>query len=94
MSYITITDAQLRTKSGNKAGRTQINAIIELSGKTIWMYEDTWHEISSANYLGKYIQMKYLLEYTPPPPPPDNKRIVKGWVELTDGTLVEMVPKL
>ena len=60
--YKTKVSAQLRTKAGNKAGMTGIGDIIELSGKTIYWPDKggDWDEISSANYFGKYIQMKYL----------------------------------
>lgn len=69
MLYKTKTTVQLRTGSGGKGKITGVGEIIELSGKTKYMRDDTWNEISSSNYFGEYILMKDLEPYEPPEPP-------------------------
>lgn len=91
--YKTKTVAQLRTRSGNKAGKTGIGSIIILSGR-IEGFEgkneelETWYEIDSANYRGKYIQMKYLIEHGDDPgpadPPPEGFTSPVGFVRMLD----------
>lgn len=93
MLYKTKISAQLRTSSSGKGGMTGVGDIIELSGKTVY-WEDRggiWHEISSSNYLGKYIEMKNLEEYIPPDggggtePPPDGVTVVATIQTFSDG---------
>jgi len=67
--YKTITEVQLWTKIGNRAGKTQIGVIVDVSDFRI-IKDNPCYLVTSSNYKDKYIEISGLVLYVPPEPEP------------------------